>query len=129
MFIDVLNLVALFLAIWHSIRRLDAAKLAAEDFPSVDGQAFAHWRGEALRAHAIVLWSCFGYILVDLVWKALAWPPGSRFDLGLTVWIGRGLFLPAAVGAAIGLIRVRRAEVLRISLGIEPGPGPDADPG
>jgi hypothetical protein len=117
--IDFVNLIALFLAVWHTVRRLDAAKHQADHYPSVEAGHFQHWRVQALRAHGIVVWVCFGYIVLDLAFKAFVLPGLLHEHVVVVRAVGAGLFVSWAVGVAVGIHRVRDAERMRDSLGIE----------
>ena len=118
--IDFVNLVALFLAVWHTVRRLDAARQGPERHPELDAVEVARWQAAALRAHATVIWTCFAYIALDLAFKALALPGLARVNLGAARAVGAGLFAIWLVGVAIGIYRVRSAEHRRAQLGLDP---------
>lgn len=124
--IDFVNLVALFLAVWHTVRRLDAARHGPERHPAIDSAEVGRWQSAALRAHAIVIWTCFAYIALDLAFKALALPDLARINLGAARAVGASLFAIWLVGVAIGIYRVRNAERWREQLGIDRRPGSDS---
>jgi hypothetical protein len=117
--IDALDLVALLLAVYHTVARLDVAKRAAADFPGVAAGDFSRWQRDELAALKTVLVACFGYIVADLGFKTLllgwVWAASPRLAQG----VGLGLFLPAAALFALGAARRRRARRLRLELGID----------
>jgi hypothetical protein len=119
--IDFINLVALFLAIWHTVRRLDVAQHDAVAYPHVDAAEFSRWRTAALRAHGIVIWACFGYIAADLAFKLFALPTLAQTNEVATRAVGASLCGILMIGIAVGIYRVRNAERLRRHLGIEAG--------
>ncbi len=116
-----INLIALFLGVWHSVRRLDVARHEAETYPQVEPAAFAQWRARALRAHGILVWACFAYILVDLAFRWFAVPSLAQTNELAVRIVGGGLTVVWAVATGVGMYRVRVAEALRGRLGIELG--------
>ena len=115
--IDALDLVTLFIAIFHTVRRLDVAKRSPADYPNAPLARFQEWQTAALRALGTVRGVCFTYIAVDLGIKItglLVAPPLLTWTVATILRAAVVVLL--AIGLLVGFLQVRAAGKLRMAL-------------
>lgn len=88
--VDVVDIVAVILGIFFTIRKLDAQSRRPEDFPAVDRAAFLDWQARETKVYSAAVLACFLKVFLDL---------------GFVYFLAEGLPYRAVqlVGAAIDL--------------------------
>lgn len=124
---DVLDLLAVIAAVWHTVRKLDVMKRRPEDYPHVSTDDFMAWRESERAAYALGSWASFLKLALDPALWLLA--P----QLGLPEALQRTLAAVIDVGWAIAVIaatlRAGRGRRRRDELGIvlhEPPPSDES---
>src|SRR5262245_14547427 len=98
--IDVLDLLAVIAAVWHTVRKLDVMKRRPEDYPHVAVADFTAWRESERAAYALGSWASFLKLALDpvlwLVGPRLGLPEGLQRVLAGVIDIGWALVVIAA---------------------------------
>ncbi len=66
MLVDTLDIVAIILGIFFTIRKLDAQHRTPKEFPHVDPEVFTEWQAQEVGVYAAGMLACFGKIVIDL---------------------------------------------------------------
>ena len=113
---DVLDLLAVIVAVWHTVRKLDVMKRRPEDYPHVAREDFLAWQSSERAAYAMGSWASFLKLVLDpallLLAPKLALPAVVLRTLAATIDLGW-----AAV-VIIATLRAGRARRRREALGI-----------
>lgn len=113
---DVLDLLAVIIAVWHTVRKLDVMKRRPEDYPHVAREDFLGWQASERAAYAFGSWASFLKLLLDpaLVFLApkLALPPAVLRTLAAAIDLGW------AAAVIVATLRAGRARRRRDALGI-----------
>ena len=113
---DVLDLLAVIAAVWHTVRKLDVMKRRPEDYPQVPAGDFTAWRESERSAYALGSWASFLKLVLDpALWLAaphLALSEGLQRTLAATIDVGW------AVAVITATLRAGRARRRRDELGI-----------
>lgn len=113
---DVLDLLAVIGAVWHTVRKLDVMKRRPEDYPHVAVEDFTAWRESERAAYALGSWASFLKLALDpalwLLAPQLALPGTIQRTLAAVIDVGWALAFIAAT------LRAGRARRRRDELGI-----------
>ncbi len=119
--IDVLDIVATILAVWFSVRKLDAQSRRAEDFPHVARLDFEAWQSREVDAYRVAAFGCVLKVIVDLIFTLVVVPCVS---FGLARAGGGIIDLSWAALLVATFVRTHRARETRRRLGIHLGVRP-----
>lgn len=125
----VLDVLALVLGIWLTIRKLDVRKREAAECPAVDPADFARWKQLSVATYNLGSVGCFGKLVLDYAWQLL----GPRLGIPWGVIRVGGLLLFLAWVAVLVWVWVQSARARKLSerlhIRFPPRPAPDPDQG
>jgi hypothetical protein len=119
------DIIYLILGVLFSMRQLEVSMRLATNYPNTTEADFDRWKRTAVLAYRTGAWTCFGKVLLDIVFAyglRTVLPPMVLMTFGITLEIG------AIVLVAYAIVRIRRSRVLAREFGIEALPRPRVEP-
>ncbi len=112
-----LDLVALLLGIFFTLRQMESSSRRSDAFPGVSEQAFERWRLAAKSAYRLGGTACFGKVLVNIavafVMQRVPMPVAARYAIGVSLDLGWVALI------VLAFLRSRRAHAIAREAGIE----------
>lgn len=113
---DILDLLAVLAAVWHTVRKLDIMKRQPEDFPHVAAADFIAWRESERAAYALGSWASFLKLALDpALWLAA---PHLGLAGSLLRTLAAVIDVSWALAVIVATLRAGRARRRRDELGI-----------
>ena len=113
---DVLDLLAVIVAVWHTVRKLDVMKRRPEDYPHVAREDFLGWQSSERAAYALGSWASFLKLLLDPALLFLA--PKLPLSAAVLRTLAAAIDVGWAAAAIVATLRAGRARRRRDALGI-----------
>jgi len=113
---DVLDLLAVIVAVWHTMRKLDVMKRRPEDYPHVAREDFLAWQASERAAYAMGSWASFLKLVLDPALLLLA--PKLALPAVVLRTLAASIDLGWAAVVIIATLRGGRARRRRDALGI-----------
>ncbi len=115
---DIVNLIALVLALIYTLRKMDVQRREPEMYPQVSEAAFERWKLKALKAYNISSIACVLKIALDLgFWHFYASRHYARPAIVFAV--GASIFVAWVVALLVGALLAGSSRKLRLELGID----------
>ncbi len=118
--VDVLDILALIIGIFYTVRRLDIRKREGKDYPHVPKDAFVAWQRAEAGAYALASSACFAKVVIDFAF--VSWASSAGISEGLMRAGGAGIDLSWAAVLVLAMLRAGKARGRRRELGIVLGP-------
>lgn len=113
---DILDLLAVIAAVWHTVRKLDIMKRQPQDYPHVAADDFTAWRESERAAYALGSWASFLKLALDpALWLAA---PSLGLAGSLLRTLAAVIDVSWAVAVIVATLRAGRARRRRDELGI-----------
>lgn len=116
---DFLDILAVILGVFYTIRKLDIARREAAQFPKVPPDQFELWKRRQGAAYTLGMTACLLKLVVDFAFVHLAW---GRLEPSLLRTGGMAIDLTWAAAMFIAIYRGARARKIAGRLGIVLGP-------
>jgi len=115
---DIVNLIALVLALVYTLRKIEVQRREPELYPQVQPEDFERWKHKALKAYNISSLSCVIKLAADLAfWFLYAKQP---FAIPVVVFaVGGSIFLGWVIALLVGALLAGSSRKLRLQLGID----------
>lgn len=113
---DMLDLLAVVVAVLHTVRKLDVMKRRAEDQPGVSAPDFLAWQQSERAAYALGSWASFLKLVLDPALLLLA--PKLSLSAGALRALGATIDLSWVAAVIVATVRASRARRRRYELGI-----------
>lgn len=127
--VDVLDIVAIILGVWFTLRKLDAQSREPAQFPHVAREDFLRWQEREVGIYRALVWASFAKVAVDLSFTFFV-APGQ--DPGLVRAVGATIDLSWLAVLVVSFFRIHRVRAVRRRLGIVLGgltpPGAPPEP-
>ena len=115
---DIVNLIAVVLALVFTLRKMDVRRREAEMYPQVPAADFDRWRHKALVAYNLSSVACVLKIGADIAFRYFyVSRPHAR--PGVVFGVGLAIFVAWVVALLVGALLVSAARKLRLRLGID----------
>ncbi len=115
---DIVNLIALVLALVYTMRKMDVQRREPEMYPQVAEADFQRWKTTALKAYNVSSVACVVKLALDLAfWHFYASKPFARPVVVFAV--GGSIFLAWVVALLVGALLAGSSRKIRIELGID----------
>lgn len=115
---DFTDVIAVFLGIWLTIRKLDVRWREPEQFPEAPPEQFAAWKKDALRAYNVGGTACFFKVAGDIGFVFLYVNRPHANPVVVTV-VGLTIFVAWLAALVFTFVRARAARQIQLALGID----------
>jgi hypothetical protein len=115
---DIVNLIALVLALVYTLRKMEVQRREPDMYPQVPAEEFKRWKHKALKAYNISSLSCVVKLAADLAfWYLYA---KQSFAIPVVVFaVGGTIFLAWVAALLVGALLAGSSRKLRLELGID----------
>lgn len=115
---DFTDVIAVFLGIWTTIRKLDVRWREPGQFPEVPPDEFAAWKKKALKAYNIGGTACFLKVIGDIAFVYL-YVNRAHANAVVVTLVGLTIFAGWLAAMVFTFVGARAARRIQISLGID----------
>ena len=115
---DIVNLIALVLALVYTLRKMEVQRREPDMYPQVSEEDFLRWKHRALKAYNISSLACVLKLALDLgFWHFYA---SKSFARPVVVFaVGASIFVAWVVALLVGALLAGSSRKLRLELGID----------
>jgi len=115
---DIVNIVALVLALVYTLRKMEVQRREPEMYPQVASADFERWKHMALKAYNVSSLACVLKLALDLAfWHFYA---SRHFARPIVVFVvGASIFVAWVVALLVGALMAGSSRKLRLDLGID----------
>ena len=113
---DMLDLLAVVVAVLHTVRKLDVMKRRSKDYPGVPEADFLAWQESERSAYALGSWASFLKLVLDPALLLLA--PKLSLSPGVLRALAATIDLSWVAVVILATVRASRARRRRYELGI-----------
>lgn len=112
-----LDIVAVILGVFYTVRKLDIRKREPAKFPHVPGEEFMRWRDREAGAYSLASAACFLKLILDYAFLFVA--RKAELDAGVVRTVGASLFAAWLVALIVSFLRMNAARKMREHLEID----------
>jgi hypothetical protein len=120
MLFDPIDVIALVLGIWMTVRKLDVRRREPEQYPEIARDGFERWKTLASSAYTFGSTACFAKLCADFALRIFG--PRAGLPWPVIRALGLALFVGWIAALVVTWVRARRAGRLQDELGIRLGP-------
>jgi hypothetical protein len=115
---DFTDVIAVFLGIWLTIRKLDVRWREPDQFPQVPPDEFASWKKNALLAYNVGGTACFLKVAGDIAFVFL-YVNRAHANAAVVMVVGLTIFVGWLAALVFTFVRARAARGVQLALGID----------